>query len=120
MSMSMKGRSSLPVASRLSAEFAHDVRNRGASYLNRVVSLTGDEHSLIARVRGQQLYSVIVRREGACVEGSCTCPYFSDTGPCKHLWAVFLCADYKELLRRAQGDRERLHLHEPGDIAAHR
>ena len=35
------------------------------------------------------------------VESSCTCPYFEDRGPCKHIWATMLAADARGLGPRA-------------------
>jgi len=53
-----------------------------------------------AIVQGTEDYDVVIEfpEEGSRVGCSCTCPYFADRGPCKHLWATLLYVDAHNLL----------------------
>jgi len=46
-----------------------------------------------ATVRGSITYNVALSLEGKELHMSCSCPYFADNGPCKHLWATILTAE---------------------------
>jgi superfamily II DNA or RNA helicase len=88
----------MPFANRCSHEFDSGVRSRGERYFRqgRVQIQAAGGDSLSARVRGSCRYAVLLDWSGArggAVESSCTCPYFADVGPCKHIWATLLAAD---------------------------
>ena len=52
-----------------------------------------------ATVRGTEDYRVDVTRHDDRFTASCTCPYFTDRDEiCKHIWAVMLAAERRELL----------------------
>ena len=73
--------------------FPPDVQLRGATYhATGAVEITAvDEEIAEGRVTGSQLYEVsVTRRGGGELEFYCTCPYFDDRGPCKHLWAFVI------------------------------
>jgi superfamily II DNA or RNA helicase len=87
-------------SSRLRGSFYSGVRDRGAVYARtgkvRILDETPDQ--LVAQVRGGARYEVVLdwRRDSLAV--ACTCPYFEEVGPCKHIWAVALETDRKGLL----------------------
>src|SRR6266851_708282 len=84
----------------LTREFSSTTRQRGERiYRNGLVRvIEGNEWSMSAQVRGSQLYSVELSRGEAEISGSCDCPYFESSGPCKHVWAALLEADEKHYL----------------------
>jgi superfamily II DNA or RNA helicase len=84
------------LADRLSFLFDSAVRFRGAGYFRqrhvRLEPSDGPPEDIRAVVRGSRTYRV--RLVVAEVAGlSCSCEYFADVGPCKHLWATVLEAD---------------------------
>src|SRR5437762_633746 len=86
-------------------EFDSGVKQRGQEYFEegavRITNAADDRIS--ARVRGQDHYHVKIRWDGTGrMDFRCTCPYFEDQGPCKHIWATLLQADEEELLPRGQ------------------
>jgi hypothetical protein len=64
---------------------------------------SGSASQLIATVLGTVPYTVELRRERTTIHASCSCPYF-ETDMCKHIWAVLLAADARQLLRGDSGD----------------
>lgn len=79
----------------LSKWFAADIRARGDHYLasGNVRISHASAAALQASVTGTQMYTVdITARDGALQLG-CTCPYASEFGVCKHLWAVLRQSD---------------------------
>lgn len=74
--------------------FNSHIRKRGEEYfiLGQVRIDERFSDSIYATVRGTQSYQVAVILKGNLSFG-CTCPYFEETGPCKHLWAVILQID---------------------------
>lgn len=46
-----------------------------------------------AQVTGTEIYHTIVTGKGAKIGGECSCPAFSDFGPCKHIAATALTAN---------------------------
>lgn len=46
-----------------------------------------------AQVSGTETYRTIVTGSGAVIGGDCSCPAFSDFGPCKHIAATALAAN---------------------------
>jgi superfamily II DNA or RNA helicase len=81
---------------RLSPEFAPEIRARGLDYFQRGlvrVAEAGVER-VLAIVEGTRRYSVDIAFAGERVELSCSCPFFMDQGePCKHLWATLVKLD---------------------------
>ena len=80
----------------LSAEFSGAVQQRGRSYFRSgaVRLVQGDDQSVLAQVRGSQLYRVELAVAEGCVDYSCTCPFYkSDFDSCKHIWATALAAE---------------------------
>ncbi|MFW6151496.1 MAG: SNF2-related protein [Verrucomicrobiota bacterium] len=77
--------------------FDYGVCRRGAGYARsgKIVSLRKDQNGLHAKVQGMRTYDVDIRLGGepGKVSWSCTCPYFEDVGPCKHIWACLIEAE---------------------------
>ncbi len=89
----------MPISTRCSGDFDYEVKARGqVYYLQGRVRLGSPEDTLIrAEVKGTSGdYGVSVdwcdARRGI-LETWCTCTYFDDRGPCKHLWATLLAMD---------------------------
>src|SRR5208282_6012004 len=63
-----------------------------------------DESSthLAALVTGGHRYQVRLSYEDEEMMAFCECPYFQETGPCKHLWAAVLEADRRGALAEAR------------------
>ena len=72
--------------------FAAHVRTRGAGYFasRKVRIARASAVHVEAVVRGTSQYVVEIEASAGAVNLSCTCPYASDAGACKHLWAVIL------------------------------
>ena len=84
-------------------EFPQQVRARGMAYHDAgVVKLLAHSADVIrATVRGGQTYGVKLQRTGKGVLLlACTCPFFYDRGPCKHLWATALTAADQGILAK--------------------
>jgi superfamily II DNA or RNA helicase len=76
-------------------------RHKGLAYFaaGAVTSIDGSGWVVHATVRGNQTYRVNVTRHDDRFTASCTCPYFVDREEiCKHIWAVMLAAERRELL----------------------
>ena len=91
----------MSLAERCLQFFDPQVRTRGQHYLNdgRVVLGESSENELHAIVEGQADYRVFLHwgsSQGQLIV-CCTCPYYDDKGPCKHIWATILAADAKGL-----------------------
>lgn len=78
-----------------SHDFPADVKHRGDEYYQqgRVKILDGDNGFVEGEIEGSRLYraSIDADREGIAYD--CTCEYFEENGPCKHLWALALEAN---------------------------
>ncbi|HXW03878.1 MAG TPA: DEAD/DEAH box helicase [Vicinamibacterales bacterium] len=77
------------------------MRRKGASYLHAgaVSNLRTGTDDVDAVVHGSRDYRVHVRRQGETFTASCDCPFFEDRLQiCKHIWAVLLVADDRQLL----------------------
>lgn len=73
--------------------FPPEIRARGRTYYTeRRVILAGIANRIATgQVLGSRIYSVSIEwTEGRALSGNCDCPYFSDRGSCKHMWAVLL------------------------------
>src|SRR5688572_15940619 len=81
------------VASNLTALFPPDVRARGNVYhaRGRVIISSVVDDVATGIVTGSETYNLRIERvEGGDTIFHCTCRYFADRGPCKHLWAMLL------------------------------
>ena len=105
----------MPLAKHLARDFESAVKNRGRSYfVNGLVRITsGGAWAVSAAVRGTRTYRVELGRSDDEIVVSCTCPYFEDVAPCKHLWATILAADEQGHLV-GDGDDRRVRLVEDG------
>ena len=77
----------------LSALFPPDVRARGNVYhaRGRVVIRSVADGVAVGMVTGSDTYELrVALAEGSEPALSCSCRYFADRGPCKHLWAMLL------------------------------
>ena len=98
----------------LESDFASVVRQRGERYFTggAVLDFVAGDESFSACVEGSSLYEASVEWESsASARGanlSCSCPAFSNWGPCKHLWALVLEADRQGVELPEQGDEREL------------
>ncbi len=107
----------MTLSARLASYFSKKIRERGGQvYQDRLVTIkNGSEVEVAADVQGSYLYGVgLVWEEGA-LNGWCGCPYFEDTGACKHLWATILAAEAKGYLSAAASDEELIFFDDHGD-----
>ncbi|MDA0322930.1 MAG: DEAD/DEAH box helicase [Verrucomicrobia bacterium] len=92
----------MSLSSIFSEAFSSTIRERGLRYFkqDRVGDLEIADDVLTAVVRGSDDYRVTLFSSGAdsLIDWSCTCPYFTDRGPCKHIWATILQAESCSLL----------------------
>lgn len=80
----------------LRASFMPTIRSRGKKYFenNRVDLKQASEKAIEATVNGTIAYNVFLKHDGSNDIGiSCSCPFFRQGYPCKHLWAAILAAD---------------------------
>ncbi|MEA1868258.1 MAG: SWIM zinc finger family protein, partial [Thermodesulfobacteriota bacterium] len=83
---------------RLRHSFLPVIRQRGEYYAERgkVILKEVSREKILATVQGSKLYSATVldrhSRDGK-IHVSCTCPFFQQGFPCKHLWAAIVEAD---------------------------
>ena len=83
----------------LTAALARDVplyiRSRAEKYIRsgRAAVIEWADARIAFRVQGSDLYLVGLVREEDAIVVSCTCPYFVDRGPCKHVWAAAVLID---------------------------
>ncbi len=84
-------------------EFPPTVRARGSEYhRSGTVSILAHSADVIrATVKGTRTYGVKLQhtKKGSLLL-SCTCPFFVDRGPCKHLWATALTAADRGILAK--------------------
>ena len=66
--------------------------SRGREYVtSRAIKITSvSETSVKGKIIGTYVYSIILVSGNSGLEGNCTCPAFTDFGPCKHLAALGL------------------------------
>ncbi len=93
-----KKRKQLQLSKQLQRQFMAVIKKRGALYAKqqRVRILKKDEKHITAEVMGTRPYRVTIDWEGeelSRLKTSCTCPFFRQGIPCKHLWATILVAD---------------------------
>lgn len=96
----------MTLSARLVSYFDKKIRERGEQvYRNQLVTIMdGSEVEVAANVQGSHLYDVGLAWEEGALNGWCDCPYFEDTGSCKHLWATILAAEAKGYLSVAAAD----------------
>ncbi len=80
------------------SSFLPVIRQRGRRYANwgRVRLNEVSHEKILATVRGSRSYSVSVLKKASednKIFISCTCPFFKQGYPCKHLWAAIVEAD---------------------------
>ena len=80
--------------------FGAGVRGRGLEYFasGAVHIDAGDNQRVSATVAGARDYHVQLAVKGAKLAVTCTCPFFIDNESCKHIWAVMLEAERRQLL----------------------
>jgi uncharacterized Zn finger protein len=88
------------LTSKISRRVSKKIRQRGQDYWDggRVVVLKSSNTEAQAVVIGSEEYEVDLWRESNALIALCTCPYFADHGPCKHIWAAVLALDDGESL----------------------
>ena len=99
---SAKRQASSPMFIRaISPSVSSGTRHKGLAYFaaGAVRSIEGTPWEVQATVRGTDDYRVAVTRHEDRFTASCTCPYFTDRDEiCKHIWAVMLAAERRQLL----------------------
>jgi len=93
-----KGRQPCFWGDQLKSSFLPIIRQRGRRYANwgRVRLNEVSHEKILATVQGSRSYSVSVLKkvsEDNKILISCTCPFFKQGYPCKHLWAAIVEAD---------------------------
>ncbi len=85
------------MAPRVNLAFAPEVRSRGGKLYNarRYDLLSGNAYEVHATSDRQTVRILRRKRTLAC---HCDCPYFSDLGPCEHVWVALLAADDRRYL----------------------
>jgi uncharacterized Zn finger protein len=83
---------------RLRHSFLPVIRQRGEYYAEQGRAILKDvsHGKIIAAVQGSKLYTAtaVDRHSGdGKIHVSCTCPFFQQGFPCKHLWAAIVEAD---------------------------
>jgi hypothetical protein len=98
--------SSMTLSAKLAFQFDRRVQMRGqALHLSGAVRvLQASPREFTADVTGTRLYSVELNYRPGWLNIACDCPYFEDTGPCKHVWACILEADRRGSLAEARAD----------------
>ncbi len=88
------------LASLLSPQFPHGVRERGASYFRsgRIRQVEGNEREASASIQGSRTYKASLKMDASGVEFSCSCPFFAGAHNCKHLWGLVLAAEERGFL----------------------
>ncbi len=93
----------MPLASRLAFQFEKRVQVRGADlFQHDAVRVTEESpRHLNARVIGGHSYQVEISHGEGRLLVFCECPYFTEYGQCKHLWAAILEADRRGAVAEA-------------------
>jgi uncharacterized Zn finger protein len=86
--------------------------SRGKEYVtSRTIKITAvTETSVSGKIVGSYVYSIKLFFGKSGLEGTCTCPAFTDFGPCKHLAALGLAiiayhkGDFHDLAEGFEGD----------------
>jgi hypothetical protein len=90
----------MPLASRIAFQFDRGVQSRGVGLFHgRAVRVLDESpRHLHAVVTGGRQYDVRITHEKGRLLVFCECPYFTEYGKCKHLWATILEADRRGAL----------------------
>ena len=83
---------------RLRHSFLPVIRQRGEYYAEQGKAILKEvsQERILAAVQGSKLYTVSVvdrHSKDGKIHASCTCPFFQQGFPCKHLWAAIVEAD---------------------------
>ncbi|QOV87602.1 DEAD/DEAH box helicase [Humisphaera borealis] len=83
-----------------SHDFPADVKHRGDEYYRqgRVKIIDGDSSFVEGEIEGSRLYRASIDGDHDGITYDCTCEYFDENGPCKHLWALALEANRAQRL----------------------
>lgn len=83
--------------------FSANSRHKGEVYYaeGRVDIVEQEDLSLVAEVRGTDVYEVELQIEHDALNAGCNCMAFDSNGYCKHVWATFIVADVAGLLQTA-------------------
>ena len=90
------------IPKRVVERFPQGARSRGTDYYQRgrVTIDSAEEGVIKATVRGTERYGVQIDTTQPRWKMYCDCPAAFDRGLCKHMWAVLLAADSRQLLKR--------------------
>ncbi len=88
----------MSLASLVESDFTPEVRQRGDEYFaaGRVKEVERGDCDVVYRVSGSQVYSVELdwsQADEGLMHAGCDCPYYDETGVCKHVWAALRQAD---------------------------
>jgi superfamily II DNA or RNA helicase len=100
----------MPLATNAAREFTTKVKNRANEYFNgKHVEITAHTPTSVeAAVEGTEDYYVKLdwsKHAKGELEVACTCPYYFDQGPCKHIWATILEVDRQKLAQNVDANR---------------
>ncbi|WP_321474954.1 DEAD/DEAH box helicase [uncultured Paludibaculum sp.] len=97
----------MTISSKLAFQFDRRVQFRGQDLFasGSVTVRQASPRHLIADVQGSKTYHVTLRYVPERLYVECTCPYFLDEGPCKHVWAAVMAADDRGALAEAADAR---------------
>ncbi len=91
----------MSLSTQLSSDFPGLIRSRGGDlFRDGLVKIQeGDDWNVRARVRDNVTCDVnIALEDDHQILVGCTCPYFNNSGACKHIWATILLADERGYL----------------------
>jgi superfamily II DNA or RNA helicase len=94
------------LTSALAPVTTQSTRSKGERYFHShaVVHFDPQASMVYAVVSGTEDYVVRIEVAGAEIRGTCTCPFFDDRlEPCKHLWAVALTCDARNVVQFPDG-----------------
>jgi superfamily II DNA or RNA helicase len=94
----------MPLASKVAFQFERRLQFKGLNLFHgHAVRVTDANQShLYGEVLGGNRYPVRLTYQEGLLSVHCACPYFDETGRCKHLWAAILEADKRGVLGDAQ------------------
>ena len=93
----------MPLASKLAFQFERRLQFKGLSlFQSHAVRLTeANQAHFYGEVQGTSRYHIRLTYDANQLLVHCECPYFTDFGRCKHLWAAILEADKRGVLGEA-------------------
>lgn len=100
----------MPLIQNAAREFTTKVKNRAVEYYegHRVHITDHTPNSVEAVVDGSEEYDVRLdwsKHAKGEMEVACTCSYYFDHGPCKHIWATILEVDRQKLAQNVYANR---------------